>query len=123
MLAQGRAVEAALIRPVQYDHTVMPSDRVTVTLPPDLLRDMDRRAPNRSKFIQEAVHHELLRLRREELERSLSAPHPESERVAEMGVAEWASRLPDDDAAELLDLEHGSEVRWTPGEGWTEDDS
>lgn len=101
----------------------MPADRVTVTLPPELLRDVDRRATNRSKFIQEAVSHELLRLRRQDLERSLAAPHPESREVAEMGLADWAARLPEDEAADLLDLDSGSGVRWIPGEGWREDAS
>jgi hypothetical protein len=107
-------------RGLRYDHTAMPADRVTVTLPPELLRDVDRRATNRSKFIQEAVSHELLRLRRQDLERSLASPHPESEEVAETGIAEWASRLPEDEAADLVDLDRGTEIRWTPGKGWTE---
>ena len=98
----------------------MPADRVTVTLPPELLRDVDRRATNRSKFIQEAVSHELLRLRRQDLERSLASPHPESEEVAETGIAEWASRLPEDEAADLVDLDAGTEIRWTSGKGWFE---
>lgn len=101
----------------------MPVDRVTVTLPPELLRDIDRRATNRSQFIQQAVSHELLRLRRQDLERSLASPHPESEEVAELGLADWAARLPQDEAADLLDLDQGTEVRWTPGRGWTEDAS
>lgn len=98
----------------------MPADRVTVTLPPELLRDVDRRATNRSKFIQEAVSHELLRLRRQDLERSLASPHPESEEVAETGIAEWASRFPEDEAADLVDLDAGTEIRWTSGKGWFE---
>ena len=34
-------------------------DRVTVTLPNELLRDIDRREKNRSKFVAEAVRNEL----------------------------------------------------------------
>lgn len=100
----------------------MPAERVTVTLPPDLLQDLDRRATNRSQFIQQAVRHEIVRLRRRELERSLAAPHPESEEMAETGLGEWTDRLPRDDAADLLDVEQGAAVRWIPGEGWSEEE-
>lgn len=60
----------------------MGTDRLTVTLPPDLVQDVDRRLSNRSRFIQDAVRHELLRLQHEELRRSLTSPHPECETVA-----------------------------------------
>ncbi len=53
-------------------------DRVTVTLPNDLVGEIDRREKNRSKFIAEAVRNELDRRRRDELRRSLDNPHPES---------------------------------------------
>ena len=42
-------------------------DRVTVTLPNDLVRDIDRLDKNRSKFIAEAVRNELDRRRREKI--------------------------------------------------------
>lgn len=35
-------------------------ERVTVTLPQDLVRDIDRREKNRSKFVAEAVRRELV---------------------------------------------------------------
>ena len=41
-------------------------ERVTVTLPNDLVRDNDRQEKNRSKFIAEAVRHEPERRRRAE---------------------------------------------------------
>lgn len=41
--------------------------RVTVTLPDDLLKEIDRRESNRSKFVAEAVHRELERRRRAEI--------------------------------------------------------
>ena len=53
-------------------------ERVTVTLPNDLIRDIDRREKNRSKFVADAVRNELDRRRREELRRSLQNPHPET---------------------------------------------
>jgi Arc/MetJ-type ribon-helix-helix transcriptional regulator len=95
-------------------------ERVTVTLPAEVVRDIDRLEKNRSKFVLEAVRHELERRRREELRRSLQSPHPESAEVAEQGFDEWARSLPDEEAGELVDLDAGTRVRWVPGEGWVE---
>ena len=64
-------------------------DRVTVTLPNDLVRDIDRREKKRSKFVAEAVRNELDRRRRAELRRSLDNPHPESAELAGQGLEEW----------------------------------
>jgi hypothetical protein len=94
--------------------------RVTVTLPEDVVRDIDRVEENRSKFVLEAVRRELARRRREELRRSLRASHPESSVVAEAGLDEWAARLPDEPASDLVDLDAGTSVSWVPGEGWLE---
>ena len=96
------------------------NERVTVTLPADLLRDIDRLESNRSKFIQEAARRELDRRRRDLLEQSLRSPHPEIAELAEAGFDDWASSLPEEDAAGLVDPRAGTEVRWVPGEGWTE---
>jgi Arc/MetJ-type ribon-helix-helix transcriptional regulator len=95
-------------------------DRVTVTLPNDLVRDIDRREKNRSKFVAEAVRKELDHRRREELRRSLQNPHPESAELAEQGLEEWARGLPEEDAGALLNGNAGKPVRWVPGEGWLE---
>lgn len=95
-------------------------ERVTVTLPAEVVRDIDRLEKNRSKFILGAVRHELLRRRREELQRSLQSPHPESAQLAEAGFEEWVRSLPAEDASELVDLKAGTPVRWVPGEGWVE---
>lgn len=73
-------------------------ERVTVSLPDDLIRDIDRREKNRSRFIAEAVRRELDRRRREELRRSLDNPHPESHEVAQLGFEEWSRGLPDEEA-------------------------
>src|ERR1017187_4381682 len=97
-------------------------ERVTVTLPNDLVRDIDRREKNRSKFIAEAVRHELERRRRAELFRSLENPHPESAEFAEQGLDEWTRGLPDEDAGALVNSSAGKGVRWVPGEGWLETD-
>ncbi len=93
-------------------------DRVTVTLPNDLVRDIDRREKNRSKFVAEAVRNELDRRRREELHRSLHNPHPESTELAEQGLEEWTRGLPEEDTEALVDGNAGKPVRWVSGEGW-----
>ena len=98
----------------------MPSARVTVTLPEEVVRDVDRVAKNRSRFILEAVRLEIRRRRRGELKRSLQAPHPESEELSALGMDEWHRGLPDEDAASLIDPTAGTAVRWTPGVGWRE---
>jgi Arc/MetJ-type ribon-helix-helix transcriptional regulator len=98
----------------------MATERVTVTLPNDLVRDIDLRERNRSKFVAEAVRHELDRRRRTELRRSLRNPHPETAELAEQGLAEWARGLPEEDTEALVDWSVGKPVRWAPGEGWIE---
>lgn len=98
------------------------NERVTVTLSAELVRGIDRLERNRSRFIAEAVEHELARRRREGLVRSLQNPHPEATEFADLGVAEWGERLPpgDDD---LVDGKGGKPVRWVEGRGWVEESS
>ncbi len=96
-------------------------ERVTVTLPDNLVRDIDRREKNRSKFVAEAVRRELDRRRRDELRRSLQNPHPDSSELAGQGLEEWSRTLPEEDAGALVDSRAGKPVRWVPGEGWVED--
>ncbi len=96
------------------------NERVTVTLPTEVVRDIDRLEKNRSKFVLEAVRHELLRRRREDLHRSLRSPHHESEQLAEAGFDEWAGSLLAEDAADLVDMRAGTNVRWVHGKGWVE---
>ena len=100
----------------------MPVERVTVTFPPEMIEGIDRWERNRSRFIQEAVRHELQRRQREELYRSLRNPHPEARETAKLGLDEWARSLPDESASDLLDPDGGQEVCWIPGEGWREVD-
>jgi hypothetical protein len=97
------------------------AERVTVTLPADLVNDIDRREKNRSKFVAEAVRRELDRRRREDLRRSLQNPHSESSDLAEQGLEEWSRTLPEEDVESLLDSGAGKAVRWVPGQGWVED--
>lgn len=95
-------------------------ERVTVSLPNDLVRDIDRRENNRSKFVAEAIRHELGRRRRAELRRSLRNPHSESTELAERGFEEWTRGLPEEDSGALVDSSAGKPVRWVLGEGWVE---
>jgi len=95
-------------------------ERVTISLPNNLVRDIDRREKNRSKFVAEAVRNELDRRRRAELRRSLQNPHSESAALAEQGLDEWTRGLPDEDTDALVDSRVGKPVRWVPGEGWLE---
>lgn len=94
------------------------TERVTVTLPADLVRTIDRLARNRSRFIVEAVEHELDRRRREGLLRSLEQPHPEAGELADSGLEDWAASPPEDEG--LVDMNRGRLVRWIEGEGWLE---
>ena len=93
------------------------TERVTVTLPAELVESIDRYERNRSRFIAVAVEHELGRRRREGLLRSLKSPHPEAAELAETGFADWAASLPPDDEG-LVDVRSGKPVRWIEGQGW-----
>jgi len=96
------------------------SERVTVTLPVELVRSIDEHERNRSRFIKHAVEHELARRRREGLLRSLEHPHPEAADLADAGLAEWAAPLPAGEEV-LVDLGSGRSVRWIEGRGWVEE--
>ncbi len=96
------------------------TERVTVTLPALLVEGIDQYARNRSRFITEAVEHELARRRRDGLLRSLKSPHAEAAELADVGVADWAANIPVDDLG-LVDPNGGLPVRWIEGEGWVED--
>jgi len=96
------------------------TERVTVTLPVELVESIDRLERNRSRFIVQAVEHELVRRRREGLLRSLRSPHPEAAEVAALGVADWGAGLSLEDEG-LVDLSSGKPVRWVDGQGWVEE--
>lgn len=96
------------------------SERVTVTLSAELVEGIDRFERNRSRFIAEAVKHELALRRRGGLLRSLKSPHSESAELAEAGLADWGANLPEGDA-DLVDLSAGKSVRWVEGQGWVEE--
>ena len=96
------------------------NERVTVTLPTQLVEDIGHFERNRSRFIVEAVERELARRRREGLRLSLSKPHPEASELADAGLAEWAAGLPVGDE-DLVDMSAGRAVRWIEGQGWIEE--
>ena len=95
--------------------------RIAVTLPVAVVGEIDRLEDNRSKFVLEAVRHELQRRRRDSLRRSLRSPHPESASLADVDIAEWTRNLRDEDPESLLEPGAGTPVRWIPGEGWRDD--
>jgi hypothetical protein len=92
------------------------AERVTVTLRTDLLEEIDRVERNRSRFIAEAVEHELQRRRREALLQSMANPHPETADLADIGLGDWVKDLPAEN--DLVDLSSGTAVRWVEGRGW-----
>ncbi len=98
------------------------TERVTVTLPAELIEGIDRIERNRSRFITQAVEHELALRRREALLLSLENPHSEVVALGEVGFGEWGARLPAGDAG-LVDELGGTPVRWVEGRGWVEESS
>lgn len=94
----------------------MASERVTITLPSGLLEEVDQLERNRSRFIAEAVQHEVARRRHAALMESVRSPHPETTQLVDAGLADWTSEFPDDEG--LLDPWGGTAVRWVEGQGW-----
>ena len=93
------------------------TERVTVTLRAELVEGIDRLERNRSRFIAEAVEHELARRRRDALLRSVHSPHAETVELADAGLGDWTSDLPGDEG--LVDMTAGTPVCWVEGQGWT----
>ena len=96
------------------------TERVTVTLPTELVERIDQFERNRSRFINDAVAHELARRRHAELVRSLEHAHPEAAELADAGLDEWATSLPEGDDG-LVNLSAATPVRWVEGAGWIEE--
>ena len=84
------------------------NERVTVTVPAELVPRIDRLERNRSGFIAEAVERGLTRRRQEMLLESVRNPHPEATELAGGDLGDWTSDLPDDEG--LVDVSAG-----TPG--------
>lgn len=96
------------------------TERVTVTLPKKLVEAVDQLERNRSRFVSQAVEHELERRRHEALMQSVRNPHPDALQLAETGFESWTVDLPNDEES-LLDERAGTSVRWTDGAGWVEE--
>lgn len=94
-------------------------ERVTVTLPADLVEKIDQLERNRSRFIAEAVEHELAQRRRDALLQSVRNPHLETTELVDMGLSDWVADLPGEET--LVDANAGTQVRWIEGQGWTKE--
>lgn len=94
-------------------------ERVTVTLPAELVEKIDQLERNRSRFIAEAVEHELAQRRRDALAQSVSNPHPETTDLVDIGLSDWIADRPGDET--LVDAGAGTPVRWIDGQGWTKE--
>jgi hypothetical protein len=90
-------------------------ERVTVTLPANLVERIDRLERNRSRFIVQAVERELAERRRSALLQSIQDPHPETGGLVDVGLSDWIADLPDET---LVDVSAGTPVRWAEGQGW-----
>jgi len=107
---------------IEYDHTFSHTlamgiaERVTVTLSAELVERIDRLERNRSRFIAEAVEHELEHRRREALQASVRSPHSDTIALADDALGNWTADLPDDEG--LVDVTGGTAVRWVEGQGW-----
>ena len=95
------------------------TERVTVTLSADLVEGIDRLERNRSRFIAEAVEHELARRRHNALLSSVHNPHLETMNLADTGLGDWTAALPDDEG--LVDVAGGTVVRWVEAQGWVKE--
>jgi hypothetical protein len=98
-----------------------PFERITVSMPAELVARIDRVERNRSRFITQAVRHELKHRRRLELLSSLEAPHPDSLAIAALGLESWHQGLPTGDS-DLLDPSAGLPLHWDVAQGWQEPD-
>lgn len=91
-------------------------ERVTVTLSADLVERIDQIERNRSRFIAEAVEHELTQRRRDALLQSVQNPHAETSGLVDISLSDWVTDLPGDET--LVDANGGTPVRWVEGQGW-----
>jgi hypothetical protein len=83
------------------------------------MEETDLLERNRSRFIAEAVQHELTRRRREALLRSVQNPHSETGELADTSLALWTADVPDDEG--LVDPAGGTAVRWVEAQGWVKE--
>jgi hypothetical protein len=96
------------------------TERLTVTLPAEMLVSIDHFESNRSRFVTEAVRREIERRRRDEFRLSLENPHPETVAMAREPLADWVVGGGDD--ADLVDPDGGTAIRWVPDVGWVSEE-
>ncbi len=80
------------------------------------MEKIDQLERNRSRFIAEAIEHELAQRRRDSLLQSVQNPHPETTELVDVNLNDWVSDLPGDET--LVDASAGTPVRWVEGQGW-----
>jgi hypothetical protein len=97
----------------------MSTERITITLSAELVEGIDQLERNRSRFIAEAVEHELARRRREALLSSVHNPHPETTDLSDAELGEWTADLSDEEG--LVDVAAGTAVQWVEGQGWVKE--
>jgi len=95
----------------------MADERITVTLPGELLYEMDRIDSNRSRFVREAIRQNLDYRRQQALAESLAEPHADLRELESLGFVDWAGEGVEED---LVDPHAGTPVRWEEGRGWVE---
>lgn len=93
----------------------MADERITVTLPGELLYEMDRLDSNRSRFVREAIRQNLEYRRLQDLAESLAQPHAHLREMESLGFASRAGEGVEED---LVDADAGTPVRWEEGRGW-----
>ena len=95
----------------------MSIERVTISLPVELVESIDTMESNRSRFVAIAVRNELVRRRRAQLLDSLDNPHPDATELTMLGLDDWDSGLPPvEEGINLHDA--GKRVRWAENLGW-----
>ncbi|MGH2758830.1 MAG: CopG family ribbon-helix-helix protein [Actinomycetota bacterium] len=94
---------------------------ITISLPEDMADEIDQRSSNRSRFVLEALQAHIEQLRRDELDRSLRSPHPESGELADADLSSWVAAGTDETG--LVDPAEGQTIRWQPGRGWIFEDA
>jgi hypothetical protein len=98
------------------------AERITVTLPPRLVAQIDRVDGNRSGFLARAARRELRRLERKALKLSLDARvfTDEDRELEAAGLADYAASLPAEDCEAMIEPDAFKPIRWVPGTGWVE---
>ena len=96
----------------------MAAQRITLTLPSEVVTAIDRTTHDRDSFVTDAVRHEIDRRKEAQLRRSLDGPHPETSELAVSPSSNWPAGVPRDEWDDLLTSDLGEEIRWEEGKGW-----